>query len=286
MNFIRRGSGSPLLLIHGLGGNWRSWSLVLDALATQREVIAIDLPGFGDSPPLDGEVSIASLADAVTGFVDAHGLRGVDAVGSSMGARLVLELARRNVTGATVSLDPGGFWRGWERAYFFSTVWLSIRAVRLLQPVMPQITRSELGRTLLLAQFSARPWMIPAHVALTEMRSYAAASSLLHSLVFGPEQQGAAAGTTPPITIGWGKRDLVCLPRQAARALQNFPGAKLHWFERCGHFPQWDAPWQTVQMILRHTGPNAAAAVAATATSVSMAATGRRPNVARPQGVL
>lgn len=58
-----------MLLIHGLGGNWRSWNLILAELAAEREVIAIDLPGFGETPPLPGEVSSRTLADAVTDFL-------------------------------------------------------------------------------------------------------------------------------------------------------------------------------------------------------------------------
>ena len=95
MNYIKRGSGNPLLLIHGLGGNWRSWNTILDDLAKEREVIAIDLPGFGDTSPLTGEVSIKTLSDSVTTFLKENNLLRIDAVGSSMGARLVLELARR-----------------------------------------------------------------------------------------------------------------------------------------------------------------------------------------------
>src|SRR5215212_772377 len=83
--------------------------------------VALDLPGFGKTPPLDGPVSIATLADASTSFLEQHELLGADVVGSSMGARLVLELARRGVVGATVSLDPGGFWEGWEKTYFRTT---------------------------------------------------------------------------------------------------------------------------------------------------------------------
>jgi pimeloyl-ACP methyl ester carboxylesterase len=74
---------------------------------------------LGQTPALPGESSIRTFADAITGFVAANGLEGVDAVGSSMGARLVLELARRGgVLGGVVSLNPGGFWRGWERHAF------------------------------------------------------------------------------------------------------------------------------------------------------------------------
>src|SRR6478735_2509293 len=46
----RRGSGPPLLLIHGIGSHWQVWHPLLPALAPHRDVIAIDLPGFGTSP--------------------------------------------------------------------------------------------------------------------------------------------------------------------------------------------------------------------------------------------
>jgi pimeloyl-ACP methyl ester carboxylesterase len=268
MNHRRAGRGKPLLLVHGLGGHAGSWAPVWAPLAQSRELIAVDLPGFGATPQLTGETSIATLADALTGFLDAQGLRGVDAVGSSMGARLVLELARRGgVLGAVVSLDPGGFWRGWERHAFFASIWASIRAVRLLQPLMPVISQSRIGRSVLLAQFSRRPWALSPGLVLDEMRSYArspAFDELLYRLAYGEEQQGAAAGSIgAPLVIGWGRNDLVCLPRQARRATTLFPDATLHWFDRCGHFPHWDRPAQTVELILATTaGPLGKAASA------------------------
>ena len=82
MHHIRRGRGKPLLLIHGLGGSWKSWSPILDGLTAEREVIAIDLPGHGETPPLSGETSMRSLADAVTDFLTYKQLIGIDAVGS------------------------------------------------------------------------------------------------------------------------------------------------------------------------------------------------------------
>ena len=257
MFYRRAGTGRPLLLLHGLGGSSESWSTILDELAAAREVIVVDLPGHGATPPL-AESSIATFADETTAFLDAHGLRGVDAAGSSMGARLVLELARRRAVGAVVSLDPGGFWRGWERTFFATSVAASGSLVRALDPMMPVLTGNPATRTALLAQFSARPWALPAGVALTELRSIARSPSfdpLLHSLVHGPDQEGIPAGKAAgPITIGWGRQDRVCLPRQAARALRAFPDARLHWFERCGHFPQWDQPREAARLILSGTG--------------------------------
>ena len=259
MHHIRRGAGKPLLLVHGLGGSWRSWNLILDELAAGREVIAVDLPGHGETPPLAGENSVRTLADALTRFLAAQNLTGVDAVGSSMGARLVLELARRGdgTLGAVVSLDPGGFWRGWERHFLYASLYASIRLVRRLQPVMPFIAGNPLLRTMLLSQLSARPWELPPQLVLDEMRSFAASTSfdeLLRRLAYGETQPGAPPGAiTLPLVIGWGRRDRVCLPRQAARALQLFPDARLHWFEHCGHFPHWDVPHETTRLILDTT---------------------------------
>ena len=254
MHHVRRGSGKPLLLIHGLGGHWQSWNPILDDLAATREVIAVDLPGFGQTPRLQGETSIRTLADAVTAFVQAQGLGGIDAVGSSMGARLVLELARRGgIVGGVVSLNPGGFWQGWERHAFFSSIWLSVRLLRLLRPALPALCAHPVGRALLLAQFSARPTRLAPGIVTDELCSYVAAPAfdeLLAQLAYGEEQQGAPRNSIAhPLVIGWGRQDRVCLPRQALRALAAFPDAHLHWFERCGHFPHWDQPAETVQLI-------------------------------------
>ena len=254
-NFVRTGRGQPLLLIHGLGGTWRSWSPILSTLARERDVIAVDLPGHGQTPRLPTHTTIPALADAVTSFVRANDLVGVDAVGSSMGARLVMELARRrDVLGSVIALNPGGFWRGWERHAFFSSLWLSIRLVRLLQPVMPGIARSALGRTALLPQLSSRPWRLSPSLVLDEMRSFAASpvfDELLYELAYGAPQQGAPAGSLQrPLVIGWGRGDRVCFPWQARRALALFPDAQLQWFRHCGHFPHWDVPDAAARMIL------------------------------------
>jgi len=149
MNYIRRGTGKPLLLLHGLGSSLKVWDLIVDELATQRDVIALDLPGFGQSPALLGEVSIPTLADAVTDFLTQHQLLGIDAVGNSMGARLVLELARRGqLVGSVVALDPGGFWQGWQVAYFYHSVRLSAQLSRLIQPILPPLVSNALSRKL------------------------------------------------------------------------------------------------------------------------------------------
>ena len=249
----RRGAGRPLLLVHGLGGSVRSWDPIGPSLAASRELVLIDLPGHGRSPALAGRQTIVAFADAIEAFIGQQNLQGVDLVGSSIGARLVLELSRRGVGGHCVALDPGGFWHGWETPVFHYTLAASIRLLRLLRPVLPFLSRHALTRALLLVQFTARPVALPADVALTELRSFVATpvfDAMLRELAIGSLQEGTAS---PParVTIGWGRNDRLLLPRQAARAQAAFPTARMHWFDDCGHFPQWDQPQEAVRVILQ-----------------------------------
>lgn len=254
---VRRGAGKPLLLIHGLGSTRAAWSLIMLALAERREVIAIDLPGHGASPAEQDSDTFAGLVRSVGAWIEANNLDGVDMAGSSMGARLVLEFARQGRSGAVVALNPGGFWESWERGYLHSTLGTSVAALRLIEPALPAIAHSAAARALVLAQLSARPWALNGNLVEQELRSFASTSTfaaLLRDLAYGPLQEGPAAPGSGPVTIVWGRHDRVCLPIQAERAMAAFPAASLVWFDDSGHFPLWDEPDRTVDVILDATG--------------------------------
>ena len=256
MHQIERGRGRKLLLVHGLGGSWRSWSTVLDALSKDRTVIAIDLPGHGATPAEHDSGTFQGLVGSVERYIADNQLVGIDLVGSSMGARIVLELARRGGTGNVVALDPGGFWRGWERSFFKVTIGLSGQLLRALRSSLPALSRNAVTRTALLAQLSAHPWKLDPQVVATELASLSTTptfDALVRDLAGGPEQTGPAADPARRIVIGWGRHDHLCLPGQAARAKIAFPSADLHWFEASGHFPMWDMPEETVAVILAAT---------------------------------
>lgn len=257
MEVERRGTGSPLLMIHGLGGNRHSFDTIAGPLAEQRELLLIDLPGHGGSPAEADSGTFAGLARSLERFLHEHRLASVDMVGSSMGARLVLEMARRGLGGNVVALDPGGFWQGRERTFFGATIGASVRLLRLLRPGLPALSRNGVSRTLLLAQLSARPWALDGQAVAAELKSYVDTptfDALVRDLAQGPAQRGPAGPSVKRIVIGWGRHDRLCLARQASRAMREFPSATLHWFERSGHFPMWDEPRETVRVILEATG--------------------------------
>ena len=95
--YARSGSGDPLVLIHGLGGSRRIWEPVVDRLAAERDVIAVDLPGFGESAELapdDGPPTPASLAATVADLCAELGIERPHVAGNSLGGWVALELAK------------------------------------------------------------------------------------------------------------------------------------------------------------------------------------------------
>ena len=257
MHSVRYGSGRPLVLVPGVGASADTWRFIVADLAAQREIVAVDLPGMGRTPMFTGEVTLARYADALESFLRDAGLADADLVGSSLGARLVLEMARRGLGRSTVALDPGGFWNPVQKKIFGSSLGASVALVRALRPALPTLLANPVGRTLLLAQLSARPWALPEDFALSELRSLAdslGSSPSIRALARGPDQAGAPAGTLPgPILMVWGRQYRVTTPSQAGRAANLFPDAHIELFDSCGHFPHWDQPERTARTILTAT---------------------------------
>jgi pimeloyl-ACP methyl ester carboxylesterase len=257
LSYSSEGSGPPLLLIHGLGSSRQAWSPILPRLTEHRKLLLVDLPGHGESPAEADSGTFAGLVRSLRSFIAEQGLSGVDMVGSSLGGRLVLELARLGETGSVVALDSGGFWRGWERTYFSSTITASVNLLRLSRPLLPALAQNAVSRSALMVQLSARPWALDGGLIARELQSFSSTptfDALVRDLATGPEQQGPAARGTGEVVIGWGSHDRLCLPQQAERAAKAFPGSRLHWFKHSGHFPLWDEPDATAQVILDATG--------------------------------
>lgn len=257
MHTLRTGSGRPLVLVPGVGADTGTWSPVLAGLEAEREVVRLDLPGFGQSPMPPGEYTLAGVADALEQHLRSQGLAGADLVGSSMGARLVLEMARRGLGRSAVALDPGGFWSPAQKKVFGATLGASVALVRALRPALPALLATPVGRTALLAQLSARPWAVDRDYALREVRGLADApgtSSAIRALSTGPDQQGAPSGSLPgPVLAVWGAQDRVTLPSQAKTLRERFPDAVVEVWKGCGHFPHWDQPARVVETVLLHT---------------------------------
>lgn len=93
ISYLRKGEGSPLLLIHGFGGNAAGWAFIQDALAAKHDTVALDLPGHGASTKQISDGTLSGQADLVARFITALGLEKVNLIGHSMGGGVALSLA-------------------------------------------------------------------------------------------------------------------------------------------------------------------------------------------------
>jgi pimeloyl-ACP methyl ester carboxylesterase len=91
--FVDRGSGPPLLFVHGLGSNLSLWRETMDAFDESHRVLALDLPGYGLSGKNDVPATMSFFADIITGFLEERGVDDATVVGVSMGGQVGLTLA-------------------------------------------------------------------------------------------------------------------------------------------------------------------------------------------------
>ncbi|MEJ5183647.1 MAG: alpha/beta hydrolase [Rectinemataceae bacterium] len=107
MFFIAAGAGLPVLYIHGNTGSSRWWSRVMELPGYRT--IAVDMPNFGASSPLEGEPDLHAYAEAVAGFMEAMGLASAVVAGHSLGGAVAQALAIRHPdkVRALVLVDSG-----------------------------------------------------------------------------------------------------------------------------------------------------------------------------------
>jgi pimeloyl-ACP methyl ester carboxylesterase len=89
------GEGPPIVLVHGLGGIHLNWMRIAPELTRYGRVLALDLPGFGGSPPLRGGTSVAALESALGRFLDGVTEGPITLGGNSLGGALSLLVAAR-----------------------------------------------------------------------------------------------------------------------------------------------------------------------------------------------
>lgn len=252
LNHVRRGDGDPLLLIHGIGGEWRSWEPLLDRLAADREAIAIDMPGFGGSAPLPPgrRPTARALAEAVAGFVDDELGAAVDVAGHSLGGWVGLELARMGRARRVAAVAPAGFWSPREAAYVRASLKLTAWLSRTFAPALSRAAgRPRLRAALVAGQFG-RPERVPGD-ALRRMTDALVGSSGFDDTLEAMTADRFSGRVEVPVTVVWGSRDRLLFPRQASRAKREIPAAEVLWVDGGGHFAHWDDPELVARAALR-----------------------------------
>jgi pimeloyl-ACP methyl ester carboxylesterase len=269
----RSGTGAPLVLLHALGLSRRSWDPVLPALTARFDVIAVDLPGCGDSAPLPGqdEVPPAVLAQSVADLLDALGVHAPHLAGNSLGGWVALELASRRPVASLTLLSPAGLWRQntplYDRISLRATRWLARHAGWLLS----RVVASRLGRTLVLGQSHGHPMRLSteyARAAVTELGRCPGFEAALAGTA--RRHFVATAPITAPVTVAFGSRDLVLL-RGSRRLGQLPPQTRAEVLPGCGHIPMADDPAAVAALITQTATQAGQGAVAGAAVDAAPA---------------
>lgn len=252
--YERYGAGQPLVLLHGIGHRRQAWNAVLGRIAQERELILVDLPGHGESPPLAiaGRSVAQALVDDIIGFLDEIGLDRPHLAGNSLGGRLALEAAVRGRAASVTAFSPAGFWRSSRELLYARTVSrIMDLAGRACRPLGPALSRSTLGRALIYADVVSRPSRVSPEQAEGDMAAYLAAKSTIDTILTAAIPFYGAIPAGVPVTIAWGTRDRMLPPRQALVAKERLPYARLVALPGCGHVPMTDDPQLVADVLLR-----------------------------------
>ncbi|NHN57159.1 alpha/beta hydrolase [Calidifontibacter sp. DB0510] len=253
ISYSRKGSGQPVVLIHGIGHRRQAWQRVPDMLAQRYDVIAIDLPGFGESPmpQKPANTSVRSYVEQVEDFIRSLDLpTRPHVVGNSLGGMIALELATRDQVASAVALSPAGFWNALELWGVTGPNLIALKASTYAPgPVLKLFADKPALRKLSMRSLYVHPEWLSPEDALGDTLN------LRNSKGFWPTFFRAIPlqyNATPkvPTAIGWGEKDRLLLPRQARRAQERLGApVPVRMLPGCGHVPMLDDPQAVVDLV-------------------------------------
>jgi pimeloyl-ACP methyl ester carboxylesterase len=255
VNSERRGSGEPLLLIHGIGHRWQAWEPVIDRLAHFHSVIAIDLPGFGRSPVPERGMpgTMLDVVALIAEFLKDEGLDRPHVAGNSLGGAIALELASAGMVSSATAFSPGGFYTAAERR----------RALGILSTMRANTFLPGPALRLALRLPAIKRWSLvpiverPANLSVE--RTLEDAVAMRRARGFRPVAKAARAysfegAPQVPVCVAWGVKDRIFGVHQAERAREKLPNAQHELLHGCGHVPMSDDPDLVASVILKTTG--------------------------------
>ena len=243
IRYIEAGEGAPLVLVHGLTSSKVAWRDNIKALAERHRVYAVDLPGHGDSDKYDVNYDSAFIVGLMREFILGLGHERVALAGISLGGGVSLLTALEHPEMVSKLILCGSGALGREIAMVIRLASLPVVGEFMLggpldnvgamarkcfydKGLVPEEVVEELRRTNSLpGAREAALAIIRRYIGLRGVRSPYVVTERLKEL-------------DVPTMLFWGADDEIIPVRHAVRAAQLIPGAGLHVFERCGHWPQ------------------------------------------------
>jgi len=249
MEYVDIGSGPAMVFVHGLGACWQTWLENLPHFARSHRCIALDLPGFGASGPVDGEISVERFARNVKDLLAHLEIDRCVLLGNSMGGFIALETAIRYpaLVDRLVLVSAAVLWQEYRHAkplVVFAQVTESTlgRAIVGSEPALirrPKLRAAALGFGGIRFPHLLSP-ELQCEILLTARRTDAFLPALkaLASYSLRDELEAVAC----PTLIVWGTEDSLVGVRHAIELEELIPDARKSLYERSGHVVMLERP--------------------------------------------
>ncbi|HKB50066.1 MAG TPA: alpha/beta fold hydrolase [Solirubrobacterales bacterium] len=248
VNYAEIGEGEPIIFLHGLGGCWRNWLETLPHFGRTHRAIAIDLPGFGESPMPSWSIDMPAYGRLVHDFCERLGIDRVAAlVGNSMGGFVSTEAEIERpsrfdklvlVSAAGISFAEAQGRRHEARIRLFEATIVSLAGPRRTWLARPRGRQLAFGKVFRYPN-RVRPELLGEQIdpGLRSPGFPAAARA-----ISGYDTRDCLPEIEIPTMVVWGLNDQV-VPVEAAIGYHRLiPGSRLELFERTGHVPQMERP--------------------------------------------
>lgn len=258
VRYVDYGEGSPIVLVHGLGGSWQTWLENLPALGRRHRVIAVDLGGFGLSDVLPAPATMATQSERIVTLLRQLDVGPATVVGHSMGGIVALGIvaAAPEAVSRLVLANAGGIPLSPARVAIVVTGFKLFDAVFGRPAVMRAVARRSRLRNMLFAGFIGDPrtmtaalaaHVVPAIAAPGFVAAVIAASQVVRTL--------NAEEVECPILLIWGAADRI-LPLAGAELLvTQLRDGELVVLDGVGHCPMFEAPERFNAALLAFTAP-------------------------------
>lgn len=247
------GAGTPLVLIHGFGGNWRMWKPVLPFLEKHHRVIVPTLPGHSGGVSLGHRATVSVIADALAVQLKDRGLDQVHVAGSSLGGYIAVEMARRGLARSVLGLSPGGAWKSdRDQNALVKRIRISLKFLPYIAPLLRLLLGIKFLRKRILQNEMEHGDRISAQEA-RETLHYAQKCAISDEFLDGgfTQIERLPEDNATPISIIWCGCDKVLPFDEFGQPFLDRLGIKTHGvLPGCGHAPMYDDPAGVANVIL------------------------------------
>jgi len=239
--YWERGSGPVILLVHGMFGDHLDWEPVLELLAVRHRVLAVDLPGFGESEKPDENYCAEFFVAAIAEFLDQVSVRRATLVGNSFGGILALRFALAHPDRVERLILVSGVREFSEEERTFTRQRMSRENLLRLTPEVnqqlfaPIFAKDGPAQRRYFAKQDAK-------LKRADYPEYARAMARSIETALTAYQPNRLGEIVCPTMLLWGEQDAVIPPDHVRSAMSQLKSGTLQLLSGCGHAPQIDDP--------------------------------------------